>query len=70
MANGQGITEAEMHAEVGDMAAHIRDRLKAANKTENDRRRFPCTRPTPTLSVAARGQDAAQRREIATLRTN
>jgi hypothetical protein len=36
MANGQGITEAEMQAEVGDIAAHIREQLKAANKTDND----------------------------------
>jgi hypothetical protein len=38
MAGGQGLTEAAMRAEVGDIGAYIRDKLKAANKTENARR--------------------------------
>ena len=38
MAKGQGITEAEMQAEVGDIAAHIREHLKAANRAEIDGR--------------------------------
>ena len=37
-AKAQGISEADMKAEVGDMAEYIRDKLKAANKTESDRR--------------------------------
>jgi len=38
MAKGQGITEAEMQAEVGDIAAHIREHLKVANRAEIDGR--------------------------------
>jgi hypothetical protein len=39
MAKGEGITEAEMQAEIGDIAAYIGGKLKAANKAENDRQR-------------------------------
>ncbi len=38
MAKDQGFTEAEMQAEVGDIAAHIREQLKAANTGEHGRR--------------------------------
>jgi len=38
MASAQGLTEAAMQAEVGDIAAYIRDKLTAANKTEHARR--------------------------------
>jgi hypothetical protein len=37
MAQGQGITEAALQAEVGDIAAYIRKTLKTVNKTEQDR---------------------------------
>jgi hypothetical protein len=37
MAKDQGFTEAEMQAEVGDIAAHIREQLKAANSSERGR---------------------------------
>jgi len=36
-AQGQGITEQNMQAEVGDLNDYIRTRLKSVNKTENDR---------------------------------
>jgi len=36
-AAGEGITEQAMHDEVGDLAAYVRDRLKAANKAESNR---------------------------------
>jgi hypothetical protein len=38
MAGGQGITEAELRAEVGDIETYISTHLQAANKTEHDRR--------------------------------
>jgi hypothetical protein len=37
-AKGQGISEADMQAEIGAVAEYIRDKLKAANKAERDRR--------------------------------
>jgi hypothetical protein len=37
MAKDQGFTEEEMRAEVGDIAAHIRAQLEAANTSESDR---------------------------------
>ena len=37
-AKAQGISEADMTAEVGDMGEYIRSKLKAVNKTESDRR--------------------------------
>jgi len=36
-AAGEGITEQAMRDEVGDLAAYVRDRLKAANKAESNR---------------------------------
>jgi CRP/FNR family transcriptional regulator, cyclic AMP receptor protein len=36
-AKGQGISEADMQAEIGDVAEYIRGKLKAANKAESDR---------------------------------
>lgn len=36
-AGGQGISEADMQAEIGDVADYIRGKLKAANKTETGR---------------------------------
>jgi hypothetical protein len=35
MARAQGLTEAAMQAEVGDIGAYIRDKLRAANKSEH-----------------------------------
>ncbi|MGY3609766.1 MULTISPECIES: hypothetical protein [unclassified Bradyrhizobium] len=39
MAKSEGITEKAMRDEVGDLAEYIRGRLKAANKSESDRRK-------------------------------
>jgi hypothetical protein len=39
MAEGQGISEEALQAEVGDLAAYIRDRLQVANKAEANRRK-------------------------------
>jgi hypothetical protein len=36
-AKGQGLSEADMQAEVGDVADYIRRKLKAANNVENAR---------------------------------
>ena len=36
-AKGQDISEADMQAEIGDVADYIRGRLKAANEAESDR---------------------------------
>ena len=38
MAKGQGIPEAEMRVEVGDIASYIRGKLIAANETEASRK--------------------------------
>ena len=38
-AEGQGFSQTDMEAEVGSLSDYIGDRLKAANKTESDRRR-------------------------------
>ena len=38
-AEGQGISKADLEAEVGNLADYIGDKLEAANKTESDRRR-------------------------------
>ncbi len=37
-AKGQGISESDLQAEIGDVAAYIRGKLKTANKAEIDRR--------------------------------
>lgn len=37
-AEGQGISKADMEAEIGDLAGYLREKLMAANKTETDRR--------------------------------
>jgi len=36
-AKGQGISERDMEAEVGDLTEYVRVRLRAANKAEDDR---------------------------------
>jgi hypothetical protein len=38
MASGQGLTEAAMRAEVGDIGTYIRDKLATANTSEHTRR--------------------------------
>ncbi|MET4384378.1 hypothetical protein ABIB73_000113 [Bradyrhizobium sp. F1.4.3] len=38
-ANGQGISEADLSAEIGDIAAYIEELLTAANKAESERRK-------------------------------
>jgi hypothetical protein len=38
-AEAQGVSKADMEAEVGNLADYIGDKLEAANKTESDRRR-------------------------------
>ncbi|WOH55334.1 hypothetical protein [Bradyrhizobium sp. BWC-3-1] len=38
-ANGQGISEAELRAEIGDIPVYIEERLRAANRAESERRR-------------------------------
>ncbi|UGX97612.1 hypothetical protein G6321_00021740 [Bradyrhizobium barranii subsp. barranii] len=37
-AKGQGISEAELRAEIGDLSDYIGDQLKAANRAERERR--------------------------------
>jgi hypothetical protein len=37
-AKGEGITEEALRAEVGDLAEFVRNKLKAVNKSESDRR--------------------------------
>ncbi|UGX98003.1 hypothetical protein G6321_00023890 [Bradyrhizobium barranii subsp. barranii] len=37
-AKGQGISEADLQAAIGDIAAYIEELLRAANKAESDRR--------------------------------
>ncbi|MCC8941668.1 DUF768 domain-containing protein [Bradyrhizobium sp. Arg68] len=37
-AKEQGISEAELQAEIGDIARYVEDRLKEANRIERDRR--------------------------------
>ncbi|MBR0948284.1 hypothetical protein ABIF68_007610 [Bradyrhizobium japonicum] len=37
-AKGQGISEAELRAEIGDIAAYIEELLRAANRAESERR--------------------------------
>jgi hypothetical protein len=37
-AKGHGISEADLRAEIGDVSAYVKDRLKAVNKAESDRR--------------------------------
>ena len=36
-AKGQGVSEADLQAEIGDVAEYIRDRLKSANKAASGR---------------------------------
>lgn len=36
-AKDQGLSEADLQAEIGDINAYIGDRLKSANETERDR---------------------------------
>jgi hypothetical protein len=38
-AKGQGISEAALQAEIGEISEYIRDRLKAANRAESERRK-------------------------------
>ncbi|AHY50656.1 DUF768 domain-containing protein [Bradyrhizobium japonicum] len=38
-AKGQGISEAELRAEIGDIAAYIEELLRAVNKAESERRK-------------------------------
>jgi hypothetical protein len=38
-AKGQGVSEADLQAEIGDVAEYIRDRLKSANKAASGRNR-------------------------------
>jgi len=38
-AKGQGISEADLQTEIGDISDYIRDRLKAANRAESERRK-------------------------------
>lgn len=38
-AKGQGISEAELHAEIGDISHYVGDRLKAVNVAESERRK-------------------------------
>lgn len=38
-AKGQGLSETDMQAEIGDVAGYIRTALNAANKAESDRHR-------------------------------
>ncbi|MCC8956011.1 hypothetical protein H8B02_22035 [Bradyrhizobium sp. Pear77] len=38
-AEGQGISEAELRAQIGDISDYIEGRLKAANRAENERRK-------------------------------
>jgi hypothetical protein len=36
-AESQGVSEAELQAEIGDISNYIRDKLRAVNRAENDR---------------------------------
>jgi hypothetical protein len=38
-AKGQGISESDLQAEIGEISAYIGDRLKAANRAESERRK-------------------------------
>lgn len=38
-AKGQGISEADLQAEIGDIAEYVRGKLRAANKAESNRYR-------------------------------
>jgi hypothetical protein len=38
-AKGQGFSEAALQAEIGEISEYIRDRLKAANSAESERRK-------------------------------
>lgn len=38
-AKGQGISEADLQAEIGEISDYIGNRLQAANRTESDRRK-------------------------------
>ncbi|MCC8960503.1 hypothetical protein H8B02_46025 [Bradyrhizobium sp. Pear77] len=38
-AKGQGLSEADLQAEIGDISHYIADRLKAANQAESERRK-------------------------------
>jgi hypothetical protein len=44
-ARGQGISEADLRAEIGEISDYIGDRLKAANRAESERLTRP-KRPT------------------------
>ncbi|WP_441260043.1 hypothetical protein AB7008_31280 [Bradyrhizobium sp. 521_C7_N1_3] len=39
VAKGQGISETDVRAEIGDIAAYIEELLRAVNKAESERRR-------------------------------
>ncbi|MGF6433485.1 hypothetical protein [Bradyrhizobium elkanii] len=38
-ARGQGLSESDLQAEIGDIAAYISDQLKAVNRAESERRK-------------------------------
>ena len=38
-AKGQGISEADLRAEIGDISDYIGDQLKSANRAESERRK-------------------------------
>jgi hypothetical protein len=38
-AKGQGVAEADLRAEIGDISSYIQQKLNAANKAENEQRR-------------------------------
>jgi hypothetical protein len=38
-AKGQGISESDLQAEIGEISAYIGERLKAANRAESERRK-------------------------------
>lgn len=42
-ANGQGISEADLHAEIGEISGYVGERLRAANRAESERRNRPRT---------------------------
>lgn len=38
-AKGQGLSETDLQAEIGEISDYIRDRLKAANRAESERQK-------------------------------
>ncbi|MCC8937567.1 DUF768 domain-containing protein [Bradyrhizobium sp. Arg68] len=53
-AKGQGISEVELQAEIGDVSRHVGDRLKEANRTERDRRGHTYVQPLTDISSSFR----------------